>query len=57
MSAWAQPVGATEGWGLPARMTSVRRLTCCFPGLEQLTVLLGLLTWPMGLLTLRYRLP
>ena len=50
-------MGATEGWGLPARMTSVRRLTSCFPGLEQLTVLLGLLTWPMGLLTLRYRLP
>ncbi|XP_070307364.1 protein NLRC5 isoform X4 [Odocoileus virginianus] len=32
-------------------------LTCCFPGLEQLTVLLGLLTWPMGLLTLRVEEP
>ncbi|MXQ86481.1 hypothetical protein E5288_WYG003023 [Bos mutus] len=32
-------------------------LTWCFPGLEQLTVLLGLLTWPTGVLTLRYCLP
>lgn len=57
VSDWAQPMGAVEGWGLPARTTSVHRLTWCFPGLEQLIVLLGLLTWPTGVLTLRYRLP
>ncbi|KAM9756161.1 protein NLRC5 isoform 2-T4 [Dama dama] len=32
-------------------------LTCCLLGLEQLTVLLGLLTWPTGLLTLRVEEP
>ncbi|XP_070244502.1 protein NLRC5 isoform X4 [Bos mutus] len=32
-------------------------LTWCFPGLEQLTVLLGLLTWPTGVLTLRVEEP
>uniref|UniRef100_A0A8C2Y259 Protein NLRC5 n=1 Tax=Capra hircus TaxID=9925 RepID=A0A8C2Y259_CAPHI len=32
-------------------------LTCCFPGLEQLIVLLGLLTWPTGVLTLRVEEP
>ncbi|XP_043292583.1 protein NLRC5 isoform X3 [Cervus canadensis] len=32
-------------------------LTCCFLGLEQLTILLGLLTWPTGLLTLRVEEP
>lgn len=57
MSDWAQPMGAAEGWGLPARTTSVHRLTWCFPGLEQLIVLLGLLTWPTGVLTLRVEEP
>lgn len=32
-------------------------LTWCFPGLEQLIVLLGLLTWPTGVLTLRVEEP
>ncbi|XP_068848775.1 protein NLRC5 isoform X8 [Capricornis sumatraensis] len=32
-------------------------LTWCFPGLEQLIVLLSLLTWPTGVLTLRVEEP